>query len=72
MVLLQSGSALNSVSHVATEGHVDAQGQVSYMGPFWWLKAMQICVPCAATMVLSGRVRAAAQGHAWFCGQGLC
>lgn len=54
MVLLQSGSALNSVTHVATEGPVDAQGQVSYMGAFWWLRATQICVLCAATMVLSG------------------
>lgn len=70
VVLMQSGSVLNSMIHVATEGHVAAKGQVSLVVEgHAAVRAMQIWMPCAATQFHGVvQVRASAEGHAWFCG----
>ena len=70
VVLLQSGSVLNSMIHIATEGHVTAKGQVSLVVEgHAAVRAMQIWVSCAATQCHGVvQIRAAAENHAWFCG----
>lgn len=42
VILLVPGSVLTSMTHVATKGLGDAQGQGRYLWPFWFSRATML------------------------------